>query len=197
RPDGTIGSLLAKGPEAIRSLVAGGVGLLALPSALPMASAKGIPRAPAPPPKYSAELQIGAPTPNFTLPDLNGTPVSLTDLRGSATLLLFWSPTCSFCQKMLADVKAWEAHPPQGAPKLLVISEATIEENRVMGLRSPIVLDNDGEVKGLFAVDGTPMALLLDAQGNIASPLAKGAPEVLNLAGYMRDTAQPTGSLLT
>jgi thiol-disulfide isomerase/thioredoxin len=197
RPDGTIGSLLAKGPEAIRSLVAGGVGLPVLPPGLPMASANGTPRAPAPPPQNPAGLQIGAPTPNFTLPDLNGTPVSLADIRSSAMLLLFWSPTCSFCQKMLADVRAWETHPPQGAPKLLVISEATVEENRAMGLRSPIVLDNDGEVKGLFGVDGTPMALLLDAQGNIASPLAKGAPEVLNLAGYMRDTAQPAGSLLS
>jgi len=195
RPDGTIGSLLAKGPEAIRSLVAGGVGLPVLHPGLPMASANGSTLAP--PPQNPAGLQIGAPTPNFSLPDLNGTPVSLTDVRGSATLLLFWDPTCSFCQKMLADVKAWEAYPPQGAPKLLVISEATVEENRAMGLRSPIVLDNDGEVKDLFDVDGTPMALLLDAQGNIASPLAKGAPEVLYLAGYMRDTAQITGSLLT
>lgn len=192
RPDGTIGSLLAKGPEAIRSLVAGEVGLLVLPPGLPMASANG-----SAPPKNPARLQIGAPAPNFSLPDLNGTPISLADLRDSALLLLFWSPTCSFCQRMLADVKAWEAHPPQGAPKLLVISDATVEENRAMGLRSPIVLDNDGEVKDLFGADGTPMALLLDAQGNIASPLAKGAPEVLNLAGYMRDTAQPTGSLLT
>ncbi len=63
-----------------------------------------------------------------------------------------------------------------------------------MGLRFPIVLDNDGAVKGLFGADGTPMAILLDAQGNIASPLAKGAPDVLNLAGYMRDTAQPTAN---
>jgi len=194
RPDGTIGSLLAKGPEAIRSLVAGGVGLPVLPPGLPIASANG--SAPAPPRKNPAGLQIGAPTPNFSLPDLNGTPISLADVRGSAMLLLFWSPTCSFCQKMLAEVKAWEAHPPQGAPKLLVISEATVEENRAMGLRSPIVLDNNGEVKGLFSVDGTPMALLLDAQGNIASPLAKGGPEVLNLAGYMRDTAQPIRELL-
>src|SRR5258708_19888518 len=108
RAGGTIGRLRAKGPEASRGLVAGGVGLPVLPSGLPMASVNG--SAPAPPPKNPAGLQIGAPTPNFSLPDLNGTPVSLADLRGSAMLLLFWSPPCSFCQHMLADLKACQPH---------------------------------------------------------------------------------------
>ena len=83
--DGTIGSWLAKGPEAIRSLVAGGVGLPVLHPALRMASANGTPRAPAPPPQNPAGLQIGAPTPNFSLPDLNGTPVSLARSRSFST----------------------------------------------------------------------------------------------------------------
>lgn len=191
RPDGTIESLLAKGPEAIRDLVTGEVVLPVLRPALPMASAHGTHHSPAPPSKKPEELQIGAPAPNFTLPDLNGTPVSLTDFRGSSTLLLFWSPTCGFCKKMLADVKAWEANPPPGAPKLLVIADGTVEENRAMGLRSPIVLDDDGDVMDLFGADGTPMAILIDAQGNIDSTLVGGAPKVLKLAGYVKDTARP------
>ncbi len=189
RPDGTIGSLLATGPEAIRGLVAGEVGLPRLRPALPMASADGTHRVPAPPSKKPEGLQIGAPAPNFTLPNLNSTPVSLSDFYGSSTLLLFWSPACGFCKKMLADMKAWEANPPKGAPKLLIISDGTVEENRAMGLRSPIVLDDDGDVMDLFGADGTPMAVLIDAQGNIDSTLAGGAPNVLQLSGYVKDTA--------
>jgi thiol-disulfide isomerase/thioredoxin/uncharacterized membrane protein YphA (DoxX/SURF4 family) len=188
--DGTIGSWLAKGPEAIRSLVAGGVGLPVLHPALPMGSANGIHRPPASLPTNAEAPPIGTPAPLFSLPDLNGKPVSLTDFRGSPTLVLFWSPGCSFCKKMLADLKAWEAKPPLGAPKLLLVSDETVEENRAMDLRSPIVLDDVGNVMRLFGVDGTPMAILVDAQGNIASKLAKGAPDVLKLAGYIKETAQ-------
>src|SRR5258708_38040843 len=99
RAGGTIGRLRAKGPEASRGLVAGGVGLPVLPPELPMASVNG--SAPAPPPKNPAGLQIGVPTPNFSLPDLNGMPISLADVRDSAMLLLFWSPTCSFVKRCL------------------------------------------------------------------------------------------------
>jgi len=183
RSDGTIGSRLARGPEAIRDLVAAAVGLPVLRPALPMASA--------PQSTKQEGLQIGAPASNFTLPDLNGTSVSLTDFRGSSTLLLFWNPACGFCKNMLADVKVWEANPPQGAPKLLVIADGTVEENRAMGLQSPIVLDDDGDVMNLFGANGTPMAILINAQGNIDSTLARGAPDVLKLAGYVKDTAQP------
>ncbi len=37
-------------------------------------------------------------------------------------LVLFWRPSCGFCQRMLNDLKAWEANPPTNAPKLLMVS---------------------------------------------------------------------------
>jgi hypothetical protein len=49
-----------------------------------------------------------------------------------------------------------------------------------MGLRSPIVLDQATiRVGSLFGATGTPMAVLIDAEGKIASELAAGAPAVL------------------
>ena len=59
-----------------------------------------------------------------------------------------------------------------------------------MGLRSPVLLDEDHRVRMLFGATGTPMAILVDVQGRIASVLAKGAPEVLALAGSVKDVAQ-------
>ena len=79
-----------------------------------------------------AARQIGDPAPPLKLRDLNGTMVDLADFRGSPTLVLFWHPGCGFCQRMLNDLKAWEANPPPGAPKLLVVSAGTAEENRAM-----------------------------------------------------------------
>jgi len=49
-----------------------------------------------------------------------------------------------------------------------------------MQLRSPVVLDQqDMSVGRLFGATGTPMAVLIDAEGKIASELAAGAPAVL------------------
>lgn len=188
RPDGTIGSPLAQGADAIRALVAGAVGLPVL-RALPMAALpNGNGHAEAAPSPQSVRLKIGEPAPEFTLPDLTGRPVKLDDFRGSKTLLLFWNPGCGFCQRMLEDFKAWETKRHRGAPKVLVVSTGTVEANKALGLQSTVVLDEGFAVAPKFGATGTPMAVLVDAEGNIASELAAGAPAVLALAGSDTDS---------
>jgi peroxiredoxin len=187
RPDGTIGSPVTTGPDAIRALVARAA---RLPIPLPMAANGGSRNgaaAPAPP----AGPAIGEPAPALALPDLTGKTVELADFRGRLTLVLFWSPRCGFCQQMLPGLKAWEAHLPEGAPQLLVVSTGSVEENRAQGLRSPVVLDQAFAVGNAFGADGTPMAVLVDAAGHIASNLASGAAEVLALARRQQATPAP------
>jgi peroxiredoxin len=189
RRDGTIGSPLAQGADAIRGLIATALTPAGL-ATLPMAAAQGngngaVARPPARP-------KIGEPAPEFSLPDLSGKFVSLSDFRGDTTLVLFWRPSCGFCQRMLPDLKAWEAQPPKGAPKLLVVSTDSVESNQAMGLRSPVLLDRNGmSVGSLFGATGTPMAVLVDAEGKIASELAAGAPAVLALAGNTQEKTIP------
>ena len=166
RQDGTIASPVAQGADAIRALI---TTTLNPPAAAP--------RPPAGP-------KIGEPAPDFSLPDLAGKTVKLSNFRGSPTLVLFWRPSCSFCERMLPDLKAWETNARNGAPKLLVVSTDSLADNKAMGLRSPVVLDQQGMSVGRqFGANGTPMAVLVDAEGKIASELAAGAPAVLELAG--------------
>ncbi len=132
---------------------------------------------------------MGERAPAIKFPDLRGKTRSLAEFRGSPTLVLFWNPGCGFCQRMLDDLKAWEAKPPKGAPKLVLISSGTPEENKEQGLRSPILLDQDFSVGEAFGSDGTPAGIMIDAQGRIASGLAVGAPEVMKLARSTKDPA--------
>jgi thiol-disulfide isomerase/thioredoxin len=127
---------------------------------------------------------IGEPAPDLRLPDLNGDPVDLADFRGSPTLLLFWNPNCGFCRTMLPDLKAWDAEPPAGAPRMLVVSGGPAEANRSMGLRTTVVLDESFAAGEAFGATGTPMAVLLDADLAIASEVAVGRDAVLALAGH-------------
>jgi peroxiredoxin len=134
---------------------------------------------------------MGEQAPAFSLPDLDGRTIALADFRGSPTLVLFWNPQCGFCQQMLPALKAWESKPPKDAPKLLVVSTGTAEENKAMGLHSPTLLDQGFTVGHTFGADGTPMAVLVDAEGKIASELAEGAPAVLKLARTRQAGRQP------
>ncbi|MDQ3942934.1 MAG: TlpA family protein disulfide reductase, partial [Actinomycetota bacterium] len=114
---------------------------------------------------------------------LGGKNIDLADFRGEETLVLFWNTGCGFCQQMLGDLKEWEADPPEGAPKLLVVSAGSEADNRAMGLTSPVVLDQGFTVGRAFGAIGTPSAVLVDAEGKIASEVVAGAQAVFELAG--------------
>jgi thiol-disulfide isomerase/thioredoxin/uncharacterized membrane protein YphA (DoxX/SURF4 family) len=151
--EGRIASPLALGAEAIRQLVA---------------------RALLPP-----SVKKGDAVPSFTLPDLKGEAFDVSQLRGA--LLLFWNPSCGFCDQMLEDLKAWERNPPPGAPELVVISAGSPEEIRKF--RSRLLLDPHFAANQVFNAGGTPSAVLIDEQGRVASEVGAGASEVLALAG--------------
>lgn len=161
RRDGTIGSALAQGADAIRQLVTRAVTTPGLQT-LPMAgAANGNGHVAAP-----TVAKVGETAPDFSLPDLAGHTVSLSGFRGEPTLVLFWRPSCGFCQRMLDDLKAWETTAPANAPRLLVVSTDGVASNQAMGLHSPVLLDQEGmRVERLFGASGTPMAVLVDAEG--------------------------------
>jgi methylamine dehydrogenase accessory protein MauD len=199
RPDGTIGSGLAPGAEAIRQLVAQTTGTLeptlmrngqTVPSIRAGRSkANSIKRAPA----LSTTLKIGELAPVFKLPDLTGKPMDLAELRGSPTLLLFWNPACGFCQRMLEHVRSLEAKLSKGMLKLLIASSGSAETNQAMGLQSPIILDQSLTLGPAFGANGTPMAVLIDAEGRIASEVVAGASAVLALANIVNNQTSAYG----
>ena len=137
---------------------------------------------------HQAGLPVGDPVPALVLPDLDGGLVELAAPRAVPTLLLFWSPTCGFCQRMLPDLKALEAGHDAGAPRLLVVSRGTAEENRALGLAAPVLLDDEFAAGQAFGANGTPQAVLIGPDGTVASPLAAGAVNVLNLANARLST---------
>ena len=51
-----------------------------------------------------------------------------------------------------------------------------------MQLRSTVVLDDAFQAGTAFGASGTPMGVLIDADGRIASDVAAGAKAVLDLA---------------
>jgi methylamine dehydrogenase accessory protein MauD len=191
-PDGKVASPVAGGVEGIRDLLSYAVGERAqLPMQPHQHQTEGQPcpncgKVHAAAPTVPAAQKVGEEAPEVKLPDLEGNTVELADFRGEETLVLFWNPGCGFCQQMLPDLKEWEAGAPEDAPKLLVVSAGTEEANREQGLSSTVVLDQNFAVGRAFGASGTPSAVLVDAQGKVASDIAVGAPAVMELAGADR-----------
>jgi peroxiredoxin/uncharacterized membrane protein YphA (DoxX/SURF4 family) len=170
--DGLVRTGVASGAKGIGELV----------SAAASGKLPAVQGAPAPLPRPSA-LPIGSPVPALTLPDLAGKQVRLGDLLKEQTLLLFWNPGCGYCNRMLPDLKQWETARNGNAPRLVLLTAGTAEQNRAMGLSSTVLLDQTHSALQVFGAGGTPSALLLDAGGKVASNLAMGADAIFALVG--------------
>lgn len=131
-----------------------------------------------------ASVTAGDRVPSLRLPDLSGELVDLAHLQKRRTLMLFWSPSCGFCQQMLEDLKRWEDNPDENAPELVVISAGAFDENRKQGFRSRVLLDPYYAASQVFNSGGTPSAVIVE-EGRVASRVAVGAQAVLALAGAL------------
>jgi len=177
RPDGTIGSRVAEGTDAVRRLLLSSAAADGAPEAFRL---PGTGNGAEPSPQQAP--RPGDPAPSLQLLELGGDVVALADFWGPETLILFWDPSCGFCQQMVLDLMAWEASPPLRAPQLLIVSTGSVEANRAMGLQSPILLDHSSEAMRAFGAHGTPTGILIDVDGSIASELAVGGAAVMSLA---------------
>jgi peroxiredoxin len=182
-PDGTLASRVVAGPEAIRTMVKRALGTGPVPVALrpPNGTGQAAANGGRPPQRIAPAPVVGQPAPTFALSDLEGSTVTLGDLGGSPTVVMFWNPGCGFCEQMLGTLKEWEAVRPPETPKIVVVSSGSVDANRSIALSSPVLSDTGAAMRA-FGAYGTPMAVLLDGDGRIASPLVAGAQPVMALA---------------
>lgn len=157
QPNGRISAGPRYGVRAVRELIAESLGLV-LPEA---------------PRRETTVAGVGQAAPALRRPDLAGNVIDLATLRGAPTLMLFWSPGCSHCQEVLPEIKAFEQVP--GHTRTVIVSRGPIALNQEAGFVSPLVLDDDEAIAKSFGVSGTPAALVLDAGGRVATPIARGA----------------------
>jgi len=170
---GTIAAPLARGSAEIERLVA----RLTQPGS---ASGNG---------RQMVGLPTGTPAPEVVLVDLDGAPLGTEHQRGER-VLLFWNPTCGFCQRMLPELQRRLEEEDPALRNLVVVTRGSREQNLAMGLDATLALDSTGEVGRRFGSTGTPSAVRIDAHGKIASPLAIGATGVWRLI----DESAPTPS---
>ena len=83
---------------------------------------------------------------------------------------------------MRADQTVGVSRSRLGHP-LVVVSSGSVEDVRAEGFGSQVVVDPDWTLSSRLGADGTPMAMLVDHEGRVASPLVTGGPAILELLG--------------
>lgn len=144
-----------------------------------------------------ARVKIGDAVPNFTLPDLDGKKVSLSDYKGKLVVLEWFNPGCPFVKQVHKAGGIFETRAAQEAKEgtvwLAVNSGAPgnqgtgVEKNKAAAakwnLKHPILLDESGEVGRMFGAKTTPHMFVVSKEGKL---IFRGGP---NNAAYGREPA--------
>ncbi len=132
---------------------------------------------------HNKPLLIGESVPEFSLEGSPDLPTTLADVNGRRTLAIFWSHGCPHCRNMRDEIAEWEKARGADDANLVIFSDGDREQAQALELQSPVLLDTGYEVSKALGMLGTPSAVVIDANGRIASGTAMGAEKIWALIG--------------
>ena len=119
--------------------------------------------------------------PDFTLDMLDGTKVTLSELRGKIVLINLWATWCPPCRaEMPALENAYKQYKDSGVVVLgLNVTNQDSEKDippfvDEFGLTFPILLDRDGSVSALYQLKGLPTTYFVNREGIIRTVVVGG-----------------------
>ncbi len=113
---------------------------------------------------------IGDSAPDFQLTKMDGSQVSLADLRGRPAVLIFWTAWCPVCKEEAPHFNELAAqYEPRGVSVLGINIQDSVARTeggiRDFGIRYAVARDPDASVTRRYNVTGTPTIILLDSNG--------------------------------
>ena len=124
--------------------------------------------------------QAGQRAPGFTLPDLQGKSVSLTDFHGKVVLLNFWATWCGACRGEMPSLK--NLYQNLRNPDLAILT-VNIDQQGASAVHNfltqndytfPVLLDQSNQVSSAYRVRGIPATFLIGRNGEILWDCAGG-----------------------
>ena len=113
---------------------------------------------------------IGRTAPDFALPAVVGSNVRLSEYRGQAVIISFWSSRCSVCARQLALLdRLYNTYRSAG----LVVLAVSVDDDpmhaeqyaRAHTAGFPLLLDTTKAVSRAYAIDRLPSTVLIDRSG--------------------------------
>jgi cytochrome c biogenesis protein CcmG, thiol:disulfide interchange protein DsbE len=130
--------------------------------------------------------QIPAPrqgflAPDFSLQDMQGETVTLSELRGRPILINLWATWCPPCRAEMSDMQeVYEAYQERGF--LILAVNATYQDSATAAvsfveeydLTFPILFDTTGETSRKYQMRALPTSFFVDSEGIIQEVVVGG-----------------------
>ncbi len=131
--------------------------------------------------ELAASPRVGFPAPDFTLELLDGSEMTLSDLKGQVVLVNLWASWCPPCRiEMPAIEAAYQEYKERG---FVVLGVNTTDQDseqdaaafvQQVGVTFPILLDRSGEVSRAYLLRGLPTSYFIDGDGIIRAIVVGG-----------------------
>lgn len=133
-------------------------------------------------------IEVGKPAPDFSLNDLDGKVVHLSDFTGKPVVINLWASWCIPCQDELPELeKIYEQYSPSG---LVILGVNVTSQDHIQNVKEAvkkyqitylILLDESGRVSGLYHMYGIPVSYFIDSKGILRRiQIGEILPEYLN-----------------
>ncbi len=107
---------------------------------------------------------------DFTLEDLDGKKVTLSQLKGKRVFLNFWATWCPPCKAEMPDIE--KLYQETKDSDLVILAVNVGEDKKTVqdfisknNYNFPVLLDVKGEVSQLYQVSGIPTSYFIDTNG--------------------------------
>ncbi|MCM1989918.1 TlpA family protein disulfide reductase [Oceanirhabdus seepicola] len=108
---------------------------------------------------------------NFTLQDLNGNEVSISDFQGKKVFINFWATWCPNCKVEMPHMQTiWEEFGEEVVVVAVDIGESKETVKKYIdkaGYKFKVLLDEKNDIAGKFGITAVPTSILLDENGNL------------------------------
>lgn len=123
------------------------------------------------PPKGLRFYEIGKAS-DFTLPDIDGETIRLSDFRGRWVFLHFWASWCGPCRKEMPTINKLASSFSDQQLKIIMINTAEDEDTIFtflgeISMDLPVYMDRDGVVTEHWKPRGLPTTFLIDPEGYV------------------------------
>ena len=124
---------------------------------------------------FGRSPSTGYAAPDFSLPDLNGKPYRLSELRGRIVFLNLWATWCPPCRDEMPSMEALYRRFKNREFVMLAVAEDAggagavrpfVEE---IGLTFPVLLDPDATLSPRYGATGYPETFIIDRNGQVVN----------------------------
>ncbi|HEX7855539.1 MAG TPA: TlpA disulfide reductase family protein [Sphingobium sp.] len=120
-------------------------------------------------PAHAATPKVGEVAPDFTLTLIDGSKVSLADLKGQVIVLNFWATWCGPCRTELPLLDSYYAAQKRFGLQVFAVEdqgEASVPMYRLKPFLSKLTMPSARRIKGPFAaLGGLPTNYVIDRKG--------------------------------